>query len=288
MIDAEIVQNKQQTLKNEIEISGLGLFTGKDVTIRLIPAGENHGIVFQRTDLENKPKIPAHVKYVSEINRTTIIKKDNVQIQTVEHLLSALSAYGIDNLLIQISGPEILIGDGSSKIFVDNIDEVGVEKQNADKNFLKIDKPIFFSNEEIHIVAIPANEYRISYTLNYPNNDFLKSQYFTFLVNSKLYKKEIAPCRTYSLYEEIKPYLDNNLIKGGGLNNAVVIKDNKVLNPEGLRFFDEMVRHKILDLMGDMSLIGNPILAHIIAIKSGHLSNVAFARKIVENFKMEN
>jgi UDP-3-O-[3-hydroxymyristoyl] N-acetylglucosamine deacetylase len=204
---------------------------------------------------------------------------DTFAIQTVEHLLSAISAFDIDNILIQVEGNEILVGDGSSKIFAEMLEKAQIAEQNENRKEYILEKPVYFSENQTHIVALPCDEYKISYTLHHPTNLFLKSQYLSYVVDSESYKTEIAPSRTFSVYEEIKPLLDKNLIKGGDLDNAVVIKDNKIVNPEGVRFSNEMVRHKILDLMGDLCLMSKSFKAHIIAICTSHRYNVSFAKK---------
>lgn len=270
----------QRTLKREATISGKGLFTGEPSQLKLLPADSGTGIVFQRVDLPGKPKIPARLSFVKEALRTTCLATQGVSLNMVEHLLSALSASGIDNVLIEVSGPETPACDGSAKAFTDLIEEAGALVQNHPRDFLKISQPVFWSSQDVQLVALPSLEFRISYTLHYPGSTLPGSQFYTFSVQQEDYKKEIAPCRTFSLYEEIAPFIEKGYIRGGGLENAVVIKEGRILNPEGTRFSDEMVRHKILDLIGDLSLIGRPLQAHIIAIRSGHASNVAFAKEL--------
>jgi UDP-3-O-[3-hydroxymyristoyl] N-acetylglucosamine deacetylase len=270
----------QKTLKREVFISGAGLFTGAQVAICLKPAPAGYGIVFQRIDLPNKPLIPAAIENVSDILRCTRLKTGNASIITVEHLLSACSAYEIDNIHIDVEGPEIPAVDGSSKPFIDLIEAAGIDEQDAPKKINTLSQPIFWSENEIHLIALPSFERRVSFTLHYPQSVLLRSQFFSLSIDPDSYKTEIAPCRTFSLYEEIAPLIEKGLIKGGGLENAVVIREDKILNPGGVRFSDEMVRHKILDLIGDLSLLGNGLKAHIIAIRSGHASNIAFAKTL--------
>ena len=273
----------QKTLKRDITISGIGLFTGERSQMRLLPAEPGSGIVFQRVDLPGKPIIPARLAFVKEAVRTTRLANEAASLNMVEHLLSALFASEVDNVFIEVSGPETPSCDGSAKPFVDLIDEVGTVLQNEPRQFLTISQPVFFSLEETQLIALPSEEFRISYTLHYPGSTLPGSQFYTFSLHRERYKTEIAPARTFSLYEEIAPFIEKGYIKGGGLENALVIKDGQILNPEGARFRDEMVRHKILDLIGDLSLVGRPIKAHIIAIRSGHASNVAFARELEKN-----
>ena len=304
---------KQKTIEKEVSLTGVGLFTGTNVSLTLKPAKENCGIIFQRTDLAESPTIPAKLSFVKETPRCTILGNDRASIWTVEHLLSALNAYEIDNVLVEVHGPEIPVCDGSSKTFVEMIEQGGVVEQDAEKKIIILSKPIYWSQKEVHIVALPSSDFRISYLLHYPKTEMLKSQYYTTVVDPYIYKEEICPCRTFSVYEEIEPLLKKGVIRVGGLNNAdinkilspggigsseeishykildlaVVIKDNKVLNPEGIRFPEEMARHKILDLIGDLSLLGGKIFGHIIAIRSGHFSNISFARKILKLLETE-
>lgn len=285
---SSVVLKKQHTLKNSISLSGAGLFTGKSVTLKLLPAPAGTGIVFKRMDLPFEPRIPAHLDYVQAVSRCSQLKCKEASVQTVEHLLAALSAYEIDNILIEMDGPEVPIMDGSSAPFTDLLEKAGKCKQEENQRVFKISSPLSWSQGDVHIIALPSEEYRISYTLHYPHSSFLRSQYYSIPINPKCFKTEIAPCRTFSLYEEIAPLLDKGYLKGGSLENGVIIKDNAILNPEGIRFPDEMVRHKILDMIGDLSLIGVPFLAHVIAIRSGHASNHAFAKELLTQIKMES
>jgi len=281
-------QTKQRTLQRKVSLAGEGLFTGEKAVLSIGPAEADTGILFQRTDLPRKPFLPAILEYVQGTPRCTMIGCQGALIQTVEHLLSALKGCQIDNALIEIHGPEIPILDGSAKEFVELIEQAGIAEQTEERVFGKLERPVFWSQGDTHIVALPSNEYRISYTLHYPHSAFIGSQYLSIVCNEANFKNEIAPCRTFSLYEEIVPLIEKGFLKGGNLSNAVLIRDNAVANPEGLRFKDEMVRHKILDLIGDLSLIGTPFLAHIIAIRSGHTSNVAFAKELAKHITMEN
>lgn len=282
------VVRQQRTLKQDITFEGIGLFTGEPALMRLVPASEDTGIIFQRTDLPNKPLIPADLDHLVSSSRCTMLKKDDAVIQTVEHLLAAVHASGIHNLLVEINGPEVPIFDGSSAPFFKQIQETGFEEQSKEAPVYRLKTPIYYSHNEIQLIALPADEYRISYTLHYPHSPFLRSQFFSTVVDEQQFANEIAPCRTFSLYEEVMPLLEKKLIKGGSLENGVIVKGNEVLNPEGVRFPDEMARHKVLDLIGDLSLMGCYFHAHIIAIRSGHASNHALARELLRHIKMEN
>lgn len=271
----------QKTIQKEAFVSGVGLFTGEKVSVKLTPAAPNTGIIFQRMDLPGKPEIPARLSFVRETPRCTRLAHENASIYMVEHILSALGALQVDNVRVEVNGPEIVAGDGSANHFVDLIEKAGLQTQNAPRKFIKITKPIYWSEGEVHLVALPADEFRLSYTMHYPQSPLLRSQYYSFLLSPERFKNEIASCRTFSLYEEILPFIEKGMIKGGGLENALVIKGDQIMNPGGVRFPDEMVRHKILDLIGDLTLVG-PILGHIISVRSGHASNVALAKLIAK------
>lgn len=272
----------QKTLLREISVSGIGLFSGEKVSLKLCPAPADSGIVFQRIDLPEQPIIPARLSFVKEAPRCTRLATEKASILMVEHLLSALYSLEIDNVCIQVQGPEIPAGDGSAQLFVDLIDKVQLQTLTVPRRFVQIQQPISWSEGEVHLIALPSSEFRLSYMMHYPHSAVLGSQYFSFVAKPEHYKAEIAPCRTFSLYEEILPFIEKGLLKGGGLENALVIKGDRILNPEGARFPDEMVRHKVLDLIGDLALIGAPLLAHVIAVRSGHASNVAFAKLLLK------
>jgi UDP-3-O-[3-hydroxymyristoyl] N-acetylglucosamine deacetylase len=225
--------------------------------------------------------------HVVSTPRCTILGNHKFTIHTVEHLLSALKAMGVDNAILAISGPEVPIMDGSSEAFVEAILKAGIVELEEEKEIYTLDSPISWSKGDIHLVAIPAQEFRISYTLHFPESAILKSQYFSIVINPQNFAEQIASCRTFCLYEEIAPFIESGLIKGGGLDNAVIIKNDVVINPDGVRFSDEMVRHKILDLIGDLSLVSCPFYAHIIAIRSGHASNIAFARELLNHLSIK-
>jgi UDP-3-O-[3-hydroxymyristoyl] N-acetylglucosamine deacetylase len=276
-----MITRPQRTLKKAVSFSGVGIHTGKEVQLCFCPAKPHSGIVFQRVDLPGKPTIPAAIEYVQDTARSTTIGIGSCSVQTVEHVLAALSAYQIDNLCIQITEGEPPIGDGSSQTFVDLIEEAGIEEQPATKTVIHLKHPVYFTAGQTHLIALPSDEFRISYTLHYPNTPVIRCQYLSLTITPKHFKEQIAPCRTFALYEEITNLMEYGLIRGGSLENAVVIKDNVIFSKEGLRFADEMVRHKILDLIGDLSLVGIPFLAHVIAIRAGHAANVELGKELV-------
>lgn len=279
---------RQRTLKDSVTFSGIGIHTGMQVSMRFCPAKEGTGIVFKRMDLPGEPEVPATVEYVSDTARSTTIGVADIRVHTVEHVLAALRAFHIDNLYIELSNLEPPVGNGSSDVFVEMIEEAGIEEQDGHIPIVQLQHPVYHSEGDIQIVALPYDGYRISYTLNYPQSKILKAQFHSVLVSTDSFKSEIAPCRTFSLYEEVSMMMDRGLIKGGSLDNAVVIKDEVVFSKNGLFFPDEMCRHKILDLIGDLSLIGFEFHAHIISIRSGHATNFAFAKKLFNYITREN
>ena len=279
---------KQKTLKTSVSFSGIGIHTGRQVSMRFVPAKEGTGIIFKRMDLPSCPQIPATVEYVCDTSRNTTIGIADLRIYTIEHVLAAIRAYGINNLYIELSNIEPPVGNGSSDVFVEMIEEAGVQEQESTVPVVQIQQPVYLIDGDIQVVALPCEDYRISYTLNYPASKVLKAQFHSVLVNAENFKNELAPCRTFSLYEEVSMMMDRGLIKGGSLDNAVVIKDDVVFSKNGLFFPDEMARHKILDMVGDLSLIGFDFLAHVISIRSGHASNVAFAKKLFNYITREN
>ena len=275
---------QQKTLQREVSFSGLGVHTGKKVLMRFLPAEENHGIFFRRIDLPGAPLIPASLASVCDTARSTTIGTPEAIVHTVEHVVAALHAYQIDNLVIEVSSLEPPIADGGSIQFVQMVEEAGIQEQQAKAPIVQVQHPLYWSQGEIHLVVLPHEGYRVSYTLNYPQPAILQAQFFSTMITPEQFKAEIAPSRTFSLYEEISFLIDRGLIKGGSLDNAVVVHGDVVFSREGLRYPNEMVRHKILDLVGDLSLIGIHFEGHVIALRSGHGSNFELAKKMYDYF----
>ena len=306
---AEFNPDKQHTLQAEVSISGPGIHTGVLVNMILKPAGPNFGIQFQRTDLAGAPIIKADCDLVSDTSRGTTLESNGMKINTVEHVLAALVGMGIDNILISLNGPEVPIIDGSSEPFVELIEKAGIEEQGADKIWYILDQNILYKDEQknVELIAMPANEYSITALIDF-NSPVLGTQH-AGLKHLRDFKNEIAPCRTFCFLHELEMLLDNNLIKGGDFHNAIVVVDKPIgskemarlskvfgkekievksegyLNNIELRFPNEPARHKLLDVVGDLALIGYPVKAHIIANRPGHSSNVEFARKIKQYIK---
>ena len=278
-------KRKAQTLQKEVFATGKGLFTGVEATIALLPAAVGSGVIFQRMDLPQFPELRAHLDLVQGTPRCTIVGNEFFSVQTVEHLLAALAAYQIDNVRIQLTGPEVPIFDGSSLMFIQMLREAGSKEQEEEKFVYSLRHPVSCSKGEALLIALPANKWKISYTLHYPNDSCIGTQFYSTSVDRALFEQNIAPCRTFSVYEEVAPLIEQGLLKGGSLENAIVIKNKQIVNPEGLRFPDEMVRHKILDMVGDLFLMGISFAAHIVAIRSGHCMNNLLARALFNHFK---
>ena len=299
-----MLNTKQHTLKEKVTLSGVGLHTGVDVNMTFVPAKPYHGIKFQRIDLEGQPIVDADVDYVVDLSRGTTLEHNGARINTVEHTLAALVGLQIDNVLIQLDGPEPPIMDGSSKMYIEALQSVGVEEQNALRNFFEVPEGIFYRDKanNIEMAALPLNDFRLTVMVDY-NSPVLGSQHAS-LNDITEFPKEIASCRTFCFLHELEMLKENNLIKGGDLNNAIVIVDrviedneldhlaklfNKkkvevkkegILNNVELRYKNEPARHKLLDVIGDLALVGRPLKAQILAARPGHAANVAFAKKL--------
>lgn len=308
-MDQHFNPDKQHTLSKSINISGTGLHTGVMVEMKLVPANPGFGMQFQRVDLPNKPIIKADCDLVTDTSRGTTLQVGDAKVSTVEHILAALVGSGVDNVLIEINGPEIPIMDGSSAPFIKIIEEAGVLEQDAAKAWYSIDENIFHYDEakRVEMVALPALDYQITTLIDF-NSPVLGTQHAA-LTTIRDFKAEISPCRTFCFLHELEALLEHDLIKGGDINNAIVVVDKPVtseemgrlakvfkrekievksegyLNNLELRFPNEPARHKLLDVVGDLALSGYPIKARIIANRPGHSSNVEFAKKIKQYIK---
>jgi UDP-3-O-[3-hydroxymyristoyl] N-acetylglucosamine deacetylase/3-hydroxyacyl-[acyl-carrier-protein] dehydratase len=308
-MNANFNADKQHTLMTAVSISGTGLHTGINVDMTLKPANVGFGYQFQRVDLPGQPIIKADCDLVTDTSRGTTLEQGAAKISTVEHILAALVGMGIDNCLIEVNGPEIPIIDGSSQPFVQIIEEVGVVEQDAAKAWYTIDTNISYYDDKkrVEMTLLPSTEYKVTTLIDF-NSPVLGTQH-AGLKSMKEFKSEIAPCRTFCFLHELEALLEHNLIKGGDINNAIVVVDRPVtedemnrlakafgrqnievksegyLNNLELRFPNEPARHKLLDVVGDLALIGYPIKGHIIANRPGHSSNVEFAKKIKQYIK---
>jgi UDP-3-O-[3-hydroxymyristoyl] N-acetylglucosamine deacetylase/3-hydroxyacyl-[acyl-carrier-protein] dehydratase len=271
----------QHTLAKSAGFSGTSLHTGEKVTLKLQPAPVDHGIKFKRKDLADEPTIDANIANLKTVERATTIGEGAVRVHTVEHVLSALSAMGVDNAIIEMNANEPPIGDGSAAPYVEVIKKAGTAAQEAPRRFFDVREPIHVESKSGSLlVLLPDDKFRVSCTQAGPDNRF--TQFFSAEISSALYEREIAPARTFVFYEEVAPLMEKNLIKGGSLENAIVVRGDAILSKEPLRFADEFARHKILDIIGDLALIGTRIRGHIIAVKPGHAVNAELARAIVK------
>ncbi len=267
----------QHTLASSATLVGSSLHTGERVTLTLHPAPEGHGFKFKRADLPDQPTIDAHCSNVKTVERATTLGDGAVKVQTVEHVLSALSGLGVDNALIEMDANEPPIGDGSAALYVELIKKAGLVAQKAPRHYFLINEPIHLETKNGSLMTIvPDDKFRISCTNVGPDGRF--TQFYSTEITPELYQKEIAPARTFVFYEDVKPLLDKGLIKGGSLENAVVVKGESILSKEPIRFKEEFARHKILDIVGDLALFGRPIKGHVIAVKPGHGPNTELAK----------
>jgi len=270
----------QQTLKDSASFSGIGLHSGNRVNMTILPAPANSGVRFRRVDLDGQPEIEARVENVSETNRSTTLAKGNVKIHTVEHVLAELDGYGIDNAVIELDANEPPIADGSSREFCKIIQAAGIVQQPEKKNYYTPTAPIEIRHGDTVMTLFPDEHFLITCTSADKQGRF--TQFYSTEVTPKTWEKELAHARTFCFFEEIEYLFKNGLIKGGSLENAVVIRDDAVLTAEPLRYREEFVRHKMLDIVGDLSLLGRPIRGRVVAVRPGHAANAELVRKIVE------
>jgi len=277
------LSDRQQTLAKSASLTGTSLHTGEQVTLTLQPAPENFGIKFRRIDIEDKPFIPALAEKVQKVERATTIAEGSVKVHTVEHVLSALTGMGVDNAIIEMDANEPPIADGSAMPYVELIKSAGLAEQKEARKVFEIREPIYQETRDGTILTIvPDKKFRISCTNVGPDGRF--TQYFSTEINPETYEKEIAAARTFVYYEDIAPLMQKGLIKGGTLEAAIVIRGDSLLSKQPLRFQDEFVRHKILDIVGDLMLSGKRILGHVIAVRPGHGPNTELARAIVKQY----
>ncbi|MEN8929089.1 MAG: bifunctional UDP-3-O-[3-hydroxymyristoyl] N-acetylglucosamine deacetylase/3-hydroxyacyl-ACP dehydratase [Flavobacteriales bacterium] len=299
--------DKQKTIKAPVSLEGIGLHTGKPTTLSIHPAPANHGYKFQRVDVEGEPMIDADVSRVTETQRGTTLEQNGTVIHTTEHVLAAVYASGIDNAVIKVNGPEIPIMDGSSKLFLEAIESTGIEDQDADRKYYRIKDTIKFEVEErgIEFLAVPDENYRITVMVDY-RSPALGTQHSS-MMNLSEFKENIAPCRTFVFLRELEQLAAAGLIKGGDLNNAIVLVERDEVSPEEisklrtllgkedleikldgigvlnttkLRFQNEPARHKLLDIVGDLALVGRRIKGHILSARPGHYGNTEFGKKL--------
>lgn len=284
MVRTEKEMERQRTIKKEVSHSGIGVHTGNKTSITFKPAPPGHGVRFVAKEFPNEAPIEAVIENVTDILRGTTLGRNDVKIHTVEHVLAALMGLGIDNLLVEVQGSEPPVGDGSALPFVEMIQSAGLELQDAPKNAFKLREPVYFSENGVHLIVLPADDLWISFTISYKEPG-IATQFLSLPINDETFVMEIAPSRTFCPYDDVEDLIVGGLIKGGSLDNAVVVKGEAVLSKDGLRFEKEFVRHKILDLMGDLFLLGQPLRGHVVAIKSGHRSNIRLTRLLRQKAK---
>jgi UDP-3-O-[3-hydroxymyristoyl] N-acetylglucosamine deacetylase/3-hydroxyacyl-[acyl-carrier-protein] dehydratase len=303
--------DKQRTVAQEISVTGIGLHTGNPCTMIFKPAPPDTGIRFVRSDLPDKPSVIADIDHVVDISRGTTLQDGEAKVHTVEHVLAAFAGLQLDNVLVELDNSEPPVGDGSSKPYVDKLLEAGIEAQDVDKTYLEIDTPMSYSEKDrgVDLVVTPSDDLRITFMIDY-KNPALGTQYTTLQSLEGEFVDEFAPARTFCFLSEVEMLRDNGLIKGGSLDNAVVIYDSDqgqvevdrirkaldikgeafvgktgIINDVPLRFYNEPVRHKTLDLLGDLFLIGVPFKGHVLAARSGHKANVELARRMRQLYK---
>src|SRR6187549_3651145 len=272
--------NAQRTLRRTVSCTGIGLHSGNKVTLSLKPAPADYGIRFQRSDLGGL-EIPATVTHLGGIQYQTGLTREAVSVETVEHLLAALTALGIDNAIVELNSPEVPIMDGSAAPFVYLLHEAGVKRLQAPRRYLKVLRPISLTQGDKRIALYPSDHFKVTYSISF-DHPLLRHQSRTMRVTEESFVEEIAPARTFGFLKEVEMLRQRGLALGGSLDNAIVLGETGVLN-NALRFEDEFVRHKILDAIGDLSLVGYPVIGHLVAHRAGHALHTAFAARILED-----
>ncbi|SPQ00531.1 UDP-3-O-(3-hydroxymyristoyl) N-acetylglucosamine deacetylase [Candidatus Sulfobium mesophilum] len=278
MPEFPITMRSQRTIKNEVSFEGIGLHTGRHAKVTLRPAARDTGITFIRSD--KNTVIKAHVGAVIDTAFATTIGHDGVKIRTVEHIMAALAGLGIDNIFVDVEGPEIPILDGSSTELISIILKAGIAKQGKKRPYIRIKRPVVFDDGNSKVAALPYEGRRFTYSIFFNHYGF-GEQRLSIEINEETFAREIAPARTFGFLKDIEYLRTNGLAKGGSLENAIILGEKGVLNSSGLRFKDEFVRHKVLDSVGDLAILGFPIYGHIVANRSGHSANIKFLKKLL-------
>jgi len=272
----------QKTLAKDVSVSGTGVHSGKQTDLTIKPAKENHGIKFRRLDLPGTQDIPALFRMVVDTSLATVIGTNGAIVSTIEHLLASFAGLGIDNALVEVNDYEMPIMDGSARIFTQLIQNAGIVEQNAAKHFLIIKKPIKVIDNDKSVIAYPEPCFKITCSIDFAH-PLIGKQEITFDKAKNIFEKEISRARTFGFVQDFELLKTLGLGRGGSLDNAIVVDKDKILNKEGLRYPDEFVRHKLLDSLGDFSLLGMPIQGHIVTHKSGHAMNHLFIENLLEN-----
>jgi len=269
----------QRTLRRHISCVGIGLHSGNKVNLTLKPAPADFGIRFRRTDMGGH-EVPATVQHLADIQLATGLSRNEVSVETVEHLLAALTSVGIDNVLVELNSPEVPIMDGSAAPFIYLIHEAGVKSLSARRKYLKIVRPIAISRGDKRIALYPSDHFKVTYSISY-DHPMLRHQSRTLRITEESFVEELAPARTFTFLKDVEMMRQNGLALGGSLENAIVLGETGILN-NALRFEDEFVRHKILDAIGDLALVGYPVIGHLVAHRAGHALHTEFATKVLE------
>jgi UDP-3-O-[3-hydroxymyristoyl] N-acetylglucosamine deacetylase len=269
----------QRTLRRSISCVGIGLHSGCKVNLSLKPAPVDHGIRFRRTDLGDV-EVPATVRHLAAIQLATGLARDRVSVETVEHLLAALVSMGVDNVIVELNSPEVPIMDGSAAPFIYLIQEAGIKHQSKGRKYLKIVRPIALSRGDKRIALYPSDHFKVTYSISF-DHPLLRHQSRTLAITEESFIEEVAPARTFTFLKDVEMLRQNGLALGGSLENAIVLGETGVLN-NALRFDDEFVRHKILDAVGDLALVGYPVIGHLVAHRAGHALHTEFASRILE------
>ncbi len=276
---------KQRTILREVSIKGTSLHTGEEVHLTFKPAPEDHGVVFRRMDLYGKPEVRANVEHVTDLVRSTTLTSGHAKVHTVEHVLSALNGLGIDNVLVELDASEPPILDGSAKHFVNLLQQAEAVEQKHDRKYYVLTEPVCVSEGNRSIIALPYDGLKITCTS--ADDRGIHTQHLSIDIDPESYAAQIAPARTFTIYEDIEELLKLGKIQGGSLDSAIVIKGDKILSKEPLRFKEEFVRHKILDIVGDIALLGRPLRAHIVAVRPGHALNARLTSGLHEKMLAE-
>jgi UDP-3-O-[3-hydroxymyristoyl] N-acetylglucosamine deacetylase/3-hydroxyacyl-[acyl-carrier-protein] dehydratase len=279
------VRERQKTIREAVSYTGTALHSGEETTVVFKPSPPDTGVRFVRVDLPDKPAIrvcPENARYDPSAGRRTILSNGAAEVHTVEHLLACVMGLGIDNIEIDVNGQEAgVLFDGSALHFVKLLDSAGRVEQEAPKRYFKVTRSLSYRQDHVELHAVPNDGLRVSFTIQYDNPN-VGTQHASFDLNPDVFTRDVAPARTFVLFKDVDALRQKGMIRGGSIDNAVVVKEDGIMNEEPLRFSDEFVRHKILDLIGDLGLLGRPVRGHIIAVRSGHEANVAFIRMLHE------
>jgi len=272
-------RDRQRTILRPVSYSGIGLHSGEELSLTFQPAQPDTGVIFQRVDLPGKPEVPARIEWVTGTSQATSIGRGGAEVMITEHVLAAIYGLGVDNLLVELDSSEPPVGDGSPLVFAQLLQKAGIASQGVPRQYKEIASPVHLIENGVALFALPSDSLRISFLIEY-EHPMLRSQFASFDIDPETFLTELAPARTYCFLDWAQELRRKNLVRGGSLENAIVVGPEGILNPTPLRFPNEFVRHKVVDLLGDLALLGEPLRAHILAVKSGHAKNISFVRKL--------